>query len=100
MKMKEAAKVLLAFGILGTILFFFIGADGGPFWSWILFFVFAIMLVIGICLNSAARKQEQQNTTSTNQLAQAQGALAEREALIAKMRANGMSDEDIQKYLH
>ena len=45
-------------------------------------------------------KKEQQNTNQTNSLAQAQGALAEREAMIAKMRANGMSDEDIQKYLH
>lgn len=98
--MKNVAKVLLAFGIFGSILFFFIGADGGPFWSWILFFVFAIMLVVGICLNSSARKREQNNNNQANSLAQAQGALAEREAMIAKMRANGMTDEDIQKYLH
>lgn len=100
MKMKEVAKVLTAFGIVGSVLFFFIGADGGGLGIWILFGVFAIMLLIGICLGSSARKHEQQNNTSTNQLAQAQGALAEREAMIAKMRANGMSDEDIQKYLH
>lgn len=100
MKIKEVAKVLLAFGILGTILFFFIGADGGPVWSWILFFIFAIMLIVGICLNSSARKREQQSNNQSNSLERAQGALAEREAMIAKMRANGMSDEDIQKYLH
>ena len=57
--MKEAAKVFIAFGVVGSILFFFVGADGGPFWSWILFFVFAVMLLAGICLNSAARKKEQ-----------------------------------------
>ena len=57
--MKEAAKVFIAFGVVGSILFFFVGADGGPFWSWILFFVFAVMLLVGICLNSAARKKEQ-----------------------------------------
>ena len=34
-----------------------------------------------------------------NQLAQTQDALAEREAMIAKMKENGMSEEDIKNYL-
>ena len=45
MKMKEVAKVLTAFGIVGSVLFFFIGADGGGLGIWILFGVFAILYI-------------------------------------------------------
>lgn len=98
--MKELAKVLTAFGIVGSVLFFVIGADGGGLLTWSLFGVFAVMLLVGICLGSVARKRDPQDNASNTQLAQAQGALAEREAMISKMKANGMSDEDIQKYLN
>lgn len=98
--MKEVAKFFTAFGVVGTVGGFAIAADVGCTWAWILFFVSILMLLVGICMGSAARKHEQQNNVQSDSLAQAQGALAERQAMIAKMKANGMSDEDIQKYLH
>lgn len=98
--MKEVAKFFTAFGVVGTVGGFAIAADAGCTWAWILFFVSIIMLLVGICMGSAARKKQQPNTAQTDTFAQAQGALAERQAMIAKMKANGMSDEDIQKYLH
>lgn len=53
-------------------------------------FVSIIMLHVGICMGSAARKHEQQNNAQSDSLAQAQGTLAERQAMIAKMKANGI----------
>lgn len=58
---------------------------------------------LNICDPDIADTQTQQvqtyPTMPDQYLAQAQGALAERQSMIAKMRANGMSDEDIQRYL-
>ena len=59
--------------------------------------------VLNICDPDIADTQTQQvqsyPTMPDQYLVQAQGALAERQSMIAKMRANGMSDEDIQRYL-